>query len=242
MAKAPQPGRAKTRLCPPLDPAQAADLGAAFLRDVTENIRLACQTVPIAGYVAFAPAGTEPLFHGLLAPGTGLVMADGLVAMADGIEGIGRSLLHATRRLLEAGHASVCLVNADSPTLTTRFLSDAAEALSVPGDRMVLGVAEDGGYYLIGLKAPHAAVFQDIAWSTDQVSVQTLQRAAALGLEVVTLPPWYDVDDAASLSRLAGELAAPGEAGGPLPFAAPATRMWFARTRFGVTGDGARLA
>ena len=57
-------------------------------------------------------------------------------------------------------------------------------------------------YYLLGLKAAHAHLFEDIAWSTDSVAEQTAQRAREIGLELVTLPSWYDVDDAASLYRL----------------------------------------
>ena len=59
MAKSPRVGYSKTRLCPPLSPEQAARLGAAFLRDTTETVRAAAAFVPIAGYVAYAPAGTE---------------------------------------------------------------------------------------------------------------------------------------------------------------------------------------
>ena len=70
MAKAPQPGLAKTRLCPPLAPAQAAALSAAFLRDITENIALAAQSAPIAGCIAYAPSGAEACFDGHLASGT----------------------------------------------------------------------------------------------------------------------------------------------------------------------------
>ena len=69
MAKAPLPGRAKTRLCPPLRPAQAAALSAAFLRDITENIALAARTVPIDGFIAYAPAGDEASLSGHLAAG-----------------------------------------------------------------------------------------------------------------------------------------------------------------------------
>src|SRR5205807_3834985 len=85
----------------------------------------------------------------------------------------------------------------------------AARALAAPGDRLVLGPAEDGGYYLIGLKQPHRRLFEDIAWSTERVLRQTLDRAAELGLQTVTLPSWYDVDDVVSLRRLIGELGSP---------------------------------
>lgn len=61
-------------------------------------------------------------------------------------------------------------------------------------------------HYLIGLKHPHRHLFHDIAWSTERVYRQTAERAASIGLELVTLPAWYDVDDAASLSWLCREL------------------------------------
>ena len=224
MAKAPQAGRSKTRLCPPLTADQAAALSAAFLRDVTENIRLAGHSASIAGYVAYAPEGSAHLFDGHLAAGTRLVLADGAAVADAAIIGLGRSLLHAVTSLLALGHEAVCLVNADSPNLPTRFLIDAAAALARPGDRIVLGAADDGGYYLIGLKHPHAAVFRDIAWSTDAVSAQTVQRAEAAKLETVLLPAWFDVDDMASLHRLHASLTHADEA----PFLAPATRDWIA--------------
>jgi rSAM/selenodomain-associated transferase 1 len=225
MAKAPRPNHVKTRLVPPLTPHEAASMNASFLRDVTENIREAAKAVPIAGFVAYAPEGCEALFDGMLAPGTGLVLADGSMSVPSGVDGFGRALLHAATSLLAQGYGAVCLLNSDSPTLPTVFLQEAAQALARPGDRIVLGPAEDGGYYLVGLKSPHASLFRDVTWSTDQVSAQTLARAATLGLEVVMLPTWFDVDDAASLTRLLDDLTTlRGE--GPTPYAAPATRAW----------------
>jgi rSAM/selenodomain-associated transferase 1 len=232
MAKAPRPNHVKTRLVPPLTPHEAASLNACFLRDVTENIREAARAVPIAGFVAYAPAGHEALFNGMLAPGTDLVLADGSIEVSSGVNGFGRSLLHAAQSLLADGYGAVCLLNSDSPTLPTAFLCEAAEALARPGDRMVLGGADDGGYYLIGLKTPHAALFTDVTWSTDEVSAQTLAQAVTLGLEVVSLPTWFDVDDAASLTRLVDDLAAE-QADGPAPYAAPATRAWVERAGIG---------
>jgi len=227
MAKAPQPGKVKTRLVPPLTAEEATALNAAFLRDVTENIAAAGATVPLAGFVAYAPAGAAATFDGLLAPDTRLVLADGSIAMPDAIEGIGRSLLHATTSLLAQGFRGVCLVNSDSPTLPTAFLRNAVTALLRPGERMVLGVAEDGGYYLIGLKSAHAELFQDIDWSTERVSAQTLERARRMDLDVVELPPWLDVDDADDLARLIETLT--GAQAKTDSFAAPATRAWVER-------------
>jgi uncharacterized protein len=93
---------------------------------------------------------------------------------------------------------------------------------------VVLGPAEDGGYYLLGMKRPHARLFADIAWSTDSVAAATRARASALGLDVVTLPTWYDVDDSASLNRLVAESADGGLA--VQPYTAPATSAWIERS------------
>jgi glycosyltransferase A (GT-A) superfamily protein (DUF2064 family) len=119
------------------------------------------------------------------------------------------------------GFGTVCLVNSDSPTLPTALLIRAAHALMAPGERIVLGAAEDGGYYLLGMQRPDAHLFAGIAWSTSGVAAATRARAAALGLDVVTLPTWYDVDDAASLDRLLAD----ADDG----YVAPATRGWLER-------------
>ena len=118
----------------------------------------------------------------------------------------GDCLYGAIDQLLTLGHASAVVLNSDSPTLPTSLLVETAEVLSHPGDRAVLGPSTDGGYYLLGLKARHRRLFEDITWSTDQVAEQTLARAAEIGLSVHLLPAWYDVDDAQSLSVLYGEL------------------------------------
>jgi rSAM/selenodomain-associated transferase 1 len=209
MAKAPVVGRNKTRLHPALPPAAATQLHAAFLRDITATIRHAGESAPIEGFVAYAPAGSEALFDGCLAGGTQLQCADGATPAAPGVEGLGRCLLHAVRGLLARGYGMACLVNADSPTLPVSHLQQALDALARPGDRLVLGPAEDGGYYLIGLKQAHAAVFADIDWSSAAVVRQTLERAAGIGLPVTLLGTWYDVDSPASLQRLCQDLADP---------------------------------
>jgi len=223
MAKAPRPGAVKTRLTPPLTPDAASSLSASFLRDITENIALAARDMAIDGYIAYAPAGYERAFDGMLADGTRRVLADGTKISAPEVHGFGCSLLHAAQSLFLRGHDAVCLLNSDSPTLPTALLTRAAWQLAEPGDRVVLGPAEDGGYYVIGMKAPHLHLFQNIDWSTDRVAAQTRERARALGLAVHELDTWYDVDDAAALQRLCRELASPSEVKGLRPYAAPTT-------------------
>jgi len=222
MAKAPRPGRCKTRLTPPLAPDQAAALSAAFLRDTTENIVTAGHAQKIHPWAAYAPAGSEHLFDGHLADGTRLVLADGSPDMPPQVQGFGRSLLHAIQALLKRGYGAACVLNSDGPTLPTAYLAEAARLLAQPGDRAVLGPANDGGYYLLGLRQAHAQMFADIVWSTEFVAAQTIARAGEIGLEVVTLPVWYDVDDAAALQRLVADLSSQPGAGAH--FAAPATR------------------
>jgi rSAM/selenodomain-associated transferase 1 len=198
MAKASIAGRTKTRLVPPLTEEEAATLNTVFLRDAADNILAAAAVANISGWMAYAPAGSQPFFRAHLPDRIGLLET---VAPT-----LGECLLHAAAMFLQAGHAAVCLVNSDSPTLPVGYLIAAATALAAPGDRVVLGPSTDGGYYLIGLKRPHALLFEDIAWSTDQVCVQTRMRATALGLPIVELPTWYDVDDAEALQVLLDEL------------------------------------
>lgn len=217
MAKASAPGRTKTRLVPPLTFDEAAALNTAFLQDVADNLLLAGRHAGIAGYVAFAPPGSEDFFRGILPSPIGLIDAC--------LPTLGDCLVRTTQEIFARGHGTAVLLNADSPTLPTGALVAAAQELAAPGDRLVLGPAEDGGYYLIGLKHPHRRLFEDIAWSTEVVYRQTLDRAAEIGLDAVTLPPWYDVDDLVSLRRLADELGSADLAG----YAAPHTAAFLRR-------------
>ena len=203
MAKLPRPGYSKTRLCPPLRPVEAAALSAAFLRDTTTNISRAARLAPIAGFAAYAPSGAKEALVAHLAQGTACILADGSISAPPGVEGFGRCLLHAIQQMFDAGHAAACVLSSDTPTLPTEFLVTAAAALLVGDDRrVVLGACDDGGYYLLGMRLPHARLFADIAWSTSSVAATTRTRAEELGLDLVELPSWYDIDDAAALERL----------------------------------------
>ncbi len=71
---------------------------------------------------------------------------------------------------------------------------------------MVIGPCWDGGYYLLGLRHAHTRLFEDIAWNTDQVYAETVERSKEINLPAITLPGWYDVDDQLSLNRLLSEL------------------------------------
>ncbi len=198
MAKASIPGRAKTRLVPPLTAVEAASLNTSFLRDVADSLLSASALANIAGFMAFAPAGSADFFRDILPEQIGLLET---VAPS-----FGECLFLAATSLLDRGHGAVCLLNSDSPTLPIAYLLAAATALSAPGDRVVLGPSTDGGYYLLGLKQPHRRLFEDIDWSTERVSAQTLARAGEVNLPVHLLPSWYDVDDMDALRVLVREL------------------------------------
>lgn len=203
MAKSPRPGYSKTRLCPPLLPEQAASLSAAFLRDTTENLRAAAEQAAIARYAAYAPLGTEAGIVPHLAADTPLILADGSGHAPDGVQGFGRCLLDATMGQFARGHASACVLSSDTPNLPTASLVSAARLLA-QGDehRVVLGACDDGGYYLLGMNVPHAGLFANIAWSTETVAEETRARARSLGLDLIELPPWYDIDDSGALEQL----------------------------------------
>jgi glycosyltransferase A (GT-A) superfamily protein (DUF2064 family) len=98
-------------------------------------------------------------------------------------------------------------MDSDSPTLPLAHLDQAFEMLDDAKVDVVLGPCEDGGYYMIGLKSPCAALFHGVAMSTPTVAAQTLDRAREQGLHVACLPRWYDVDTYQDLGRLAKELA-----------------------------------
>jgi rSAM/selenodomain-associated transferase 1 len=199
ICKAPLPGRSKTRLATAIGADAASQLSACFLRDLAAAIDEVPESLDRRGYGVYAPAGTEHVMRELLPSNFGLLLQAG--------EDLGEVLLGASRALLDAGHDCILLVNGDSPTLPTRFLVQAIEALREPDDRMVLGPASDGGYYLIGLKYPHRRLFTQIAWGTNTVAHATRGRAAEIGLATTLLPEWYDIDDVETLRWLQEELA-----------------------------------
>lgn len=198
MCKAPQPGHTKTRLAKSIGAVDASELAACFLRDVAAAVEAVPEGLGRRGYGVYAPAGAERKLRALFPEKFGLVLQTG--------DDFGDVLFGAARALLDAGHDCVLLVNGDSPTLPPSFLVQAIEALRSPGERMVLGPASDGGYYLIGLKSLHRELFTRIAWGTDTVAHSTRERAAEIGLAATMLPEWYDVDDLETLDWLRDEL------------------------------------
>lgn len=198
MAKAPRPGKVKTRLSPPLTLHESAALNVCFLKDTAQNLADVSSSGAAEGLVCYTPVGDEALFNGILPDTFTLIPQRG--------DGFGERLLAAAQDILGCGYASVCLIDSDSPTVPTAAFEEAVTELARPGDRVVLGGSDDGGYYLIGMKKPHAEPFQHINWSTPTVYAETVAAIHAAGLELVDLPTWYDVDDGATLEVLTREL------------------------------------
>lgn len=198
MAKAPRAGKVKTRLAPTVGFEGAAALNICFLRDTARNLANVAARGLAAGLVCYTPAGDEAVFDGLLPEAFQLIVQRG--------DGFGERLLAAAEDILSCGFGAVCLIDSDSPTMPPQALEQAVAELSRPGDRVVLGGSEDGGYYLIGLKQAHPEPFERITWSTELVYAETVERVQAAGLELVDLPLWYDVDNGATLAVLEQEV------------------------------------
>lgn len=187
-------GRVKTRLVGDLTPAEAAALHTAFLDDLLDRLRDGRFDLRLAW--ALDPG--EP------------VPADSLSGVP-GVRQEGEDLGERLFRTLAAAAEEVPAVAAlgsDHPTLPLDVVHDAFARLEAGADA-VLGPAEDGGYYLIALRAAAVVprLFEGIAWSTDRVFSETLARCRELGFRVELLPRASDVDTPDDLRRLAGRMA-----------------------------------
>jgi rSAM/selenodomain-associated transferase 1 len=201
--KPPRPGEVKTRLIGAVSAAEAAELHRAFLADFCERLAGWDGTI----LMAWALRGEEAVPEGPF-PGFAQVGND-----------LGQRLLHGLTRALSASTAAVA-VGSDHPDLPRARLDEAFAELAQGAD-VVLGPADDGGYYLVGVK-PSSLVprlFEDVAWSSEAVLATTLERCRELGFSVGLLPMESDVDTPADLLRLAARLS--DRQAGP---ACPATR------------------
>ena len=220
MAKEPLAGQVKTRLCPPLSPDEASELYRCFLLDKIKQVRAVAGAQPV---VAFAPEDCREIFR-TLAPDFSLLPQQG--------PDLGSRLAGILERLLASSRAGALAIDGDTPTLPTALLQQAVDALTDPGIDVVVGPTEDGGYYLIGLRAPRPELFVEMPWSTSAVLRETTTRAERRGLRLVQLPSWHDVDTPEDLDRLRAELAGTDES------VAPHTRRFLQRS--GSTGARAR--
>ena len=113
---------------------------------------------------------------------------------------LGARLLNHTEAAFSQGASQLVLLGTDSPDLPRDYLNQAWQALETHD--VVLGPADDGGYYLIGTHQSQPGLFENIPWSSPETLTATLEAAHRNALSVAQLPPWYDVDDGLSLRRL----------------------------------------
>jgi glycosyltransferase A (GT-A) superfamily protein (DUF2064 family) len=175
LAKAPVPGRVKTRLCPPCDPAQAAVLAEAALVDTLRAVaatRCERRVLVLDGAPGpWVPAGFEVL------PQRG--------------NGFDERLAHA---FTDTGTGGV-LIGMDTPQVTPARLAATLSSLDTPGVDAVLGPSVDGGWWALGLRTPDPAVFLGVAMSTPHTGDAQRGRLHELHLRTAALPTLRDVDD-----------------------------------------------
>ena len=189
-AKAPVAGTVKTRLAGALGAAGAARLAARMLESAA-----ACAGEAALGpvEVCCAPDASHPAF-------TALARSTPPVALtAQGDGDLGRRMQRAFERAL-ASESRAIVIGTDAPALDAAYLRDAAIALQAHD--AVIGPAVDGGYALIGLRRPAAALFDGVEWSTPRVLAQTRERLRILGWRWAELAPLHDIDEPADLRHL----------------------------------------
>ncbi|HEV2787028.1 MAG TPA: TIGR04282 family arsenosugar biosynthesis glycosyltransferase [Solirubrobacteraceae bacterium] len=174
MAKAPVPGRVKTRLCPPLDAEQAAALAEAALADTLQAVAwtpAARRGVVLEGVPGpWLPAGFEVL------PQHGASLRERL---SNAVRDVGEPLL---------------LLGMDTPQVTRAQLRTALDALAQPQTDAVLGPTDDGGYWTIGLAAPEPSAFAGVPMSSAATAARQRARLEELGLRTRDLPALRDID------------------------------------------------
>ena len=174
IARAPVPGRAKTRLSPPCSPEQAASIAEAALRDTLDAVvcaRVGRRVVVLDGE---RPEWIPPEIDVVAQRGGGLD------------ERLGAAFV-------DLGGPTV-VIAMDTPQVTAELLSEVAELLCAPGTDAVLGPASDGGYWVIGLRSPDPAVFSGVPMSVAHTHCAQLARLAQLGLSTAAAPQLTDVD------------------------------------------------
>jgi rSAM/selenodomain-associated transferase 1 len=209
MARAPSSG-GKSRLASHLSGTRLCALREALLVDTIEII----EAVPdVAAVLFFTPAEGEVEIRALSPP------AWRCVAQTGGDLGV--RMRAALEYLLQApGCEAAVLVGADIPLLAADHIGDARETLAAT-QGVVLGPADDGGYYLIGMRTVHAELFDGVEWGAASVLTDTLRAADRAGIEARLIRAAYDIDTIDDLHRLERDLQdAP-------PDLAPRVRAWF---------------
>jgi uncharacterized protein len=205
MAKAPRPGRVKTRLAASL-PVQAV---TGFYRCLLDDTLALARSLSGIEVAIMCPESDVNELAGLAGNGVSVVAQKG--------EGLDAGLTSVFAHFAEDHQRRTIAFNSDSPHLPSSVLEGAFETLAAHD--LVVGPTNDGGYYLVGAKASHPALFARDGMGTSSALESLLSRARALELSVGFAAPFYDIDVADDLTRLAAELRL-------APARAPRTAQW----------------
>lgn len=192
MTKIPAAGDVKTRLQTVLSPEQCSELAAAFLQDAVKKAKTVCENV----ILAYSPPGEINALKKILPDQSAFIEQTGT--------NLGARIFNAFKFAFEQDADAVVITGTDSPTVPADFIEQAFEFLETNSDA-VLGKAEDGGFYLIGLRALQEKMFEKIAWSSDKTFNQVRENIMSLGLHLREVPSWYDVDTPGDLEKLKEE-------------------------------------
>lgn len=190
MARYPRLGEGKTRLANAIGAERTFRLYCAFLRDIDARFAGGRRTL----VWAFHPPDAD--FAALTRSGARCLPQCG--------DSLGTRMWNCFRLLCREGYERVIMIGADMPHVRDEWLNEAEAQLDVAD--VVIGPTEDGGYYLVAMRAPHD-VFADIPMGTDSVLVETLRKTATAGLQVHLLPRSFDIDEAHDLVQLRALLA-----------------------------------
>ncbi len=189
-AKPPIPGKAKTRLHAALGPEGAAALAHALALDTWEGLQA-------LGWARPRLCSPEPWPLALLPEG---VAPDDVWPQGEG--DLGAKLTRIAERALETSDR-VLFVGADAPGLPAHLLEQARDTFA----DAVFGPADDGGFYLLGLRTVRPGMLANLPWSAPTTLARTRAQLEAFGLTTAALPPWFDVDTPEDLARLKAALA-----------------------------------
>lgn len=185
--KAPQAGNVKTRLAASIGPEAALRIYRALAEEQLERLPSGW---PVE--IHFTPAEALPEMKQWLG------QAHTYKPQANG--NLGERLFEAIQQAFATGATRVLCIGADCPALNESHLEQAAQALASGAD-VVFGPANDGGYYLVGLNRPEAAIFKDIPWSAENTLETSILAADQAGLRIQRLEPLYDVDTIVDLHQ-----------------------------------------
>jgi rSAM/selenodomain-associated transferase 1 len=186
--KVPEPGQVKTRLSPPLSSQEACRLYTAFIQDLFDRVG---RLKKVRGTV-FYTGGELDVLRDYIPKSYEEIAQEG--------ESLGDRMSAAFEHLLAGEGRTAILIGSDSPDIPVQYIKRAF--LKLKHKDVVLGPAADGGYYMVGLRAPAPALFAGVEWGEHLVLKQTLDNIKSQQLTLSLMPLWYDVDTPASLRLL----------------------------------------